>query len=331
MLLAEVWRWGADEATVRALLPAADAALDVDRAATATGTATASWSTSAPPTAGWSTRAGRTASTGSTTPDGRLGVPPLALVEVQGYAYAAWLARAELAAGVRRPGHRRPLPPAGGDSCGSGSTSGSGCRTGAGTRWRWTADKRPLDALTSNPGHCLWTGIVDDERAERLIAHLGGSEMDSGFGLRTLAVSMGAYNPMSYHNGSVWPHDTALCVAGLMRYAHVPGAVELAHRLADGLLDAAEAFGGRLPELYCGFPRERHAPPVPYPTSCSPQAWASAAPLLLMRALLGLDPDVPGARLRAASPAAGRLGIGAAGRAAPRPGPATGDRLRRHR
>jgi glycogen debranching enzyme len=91
----------------------------------------------------------------------------------------------------------------------------------------------------------------------------------------------------------VWPHDTAIAVAGLLRYAHVPGAVDLAHRLATGLVDAAGAVGGRLPELYCGLPRDRHAPPVPFPTSGSPQAWASAAPLLLVRALLGLEPQVP--------------------------------------
>lgn len=121
--------------------------------------------------------------------------------------------------------------------------------------------------------------------------------MDSGFGLRTLSTTMAAYNPMSYHNGSVWPHDTAIVVAGLMRYRHLPGAVELAQRLAGGLLDAAEAFGGRLPELYCGFPRSQFRSPVPYPTSCSPQAWASAAPLLLVRAMLGLEPNVPNRRI----------------------------------
>ncbi|MWQ92498.1 amylo-alpha-1,6-glucosidase, partial [Escherichia coli] len=118
-------------------------------------------------------------------------------------------------------------------------------------------------------------------------------EMDSGFGLRTLATTMGAYNPMSYHNGSVWPHDTAITVSGLLRYGHIPGALALAERLATGVLDAAAAFGGRLPELFCGFPRSQFASPVPYPTSCSPQAWASAAPLLLLRSFLGLDPHVP--------------------------------------
>jgi glycogen debranching enzyme len=114
--------------------------------------------------------------------------------------------------------------------------------------------------------------------------------MDSGFGLRTLASDMGAYNPMSYHNGSVWPHDTAICIAGLMNYQHIDGAVSLAHRLSEGLFAAADAFDGRLPELYCGFPRDVFDRPVPYPTSCSPQAWASGAPLLVLTSLLGLQP-----------------------------------------
>jgi glycogen debranching enzyme len=114
--------------------------------------------------------------------------------------------------------------------------------------------------------------------------------MDSGFGLRTLASNMGAYNPMSYHNGSVWPHDTAICIAGLMKYQHIDGAVSLAHRLSEGLFAAADAFDGRLPELYCGFPRNVFDRPVPYPTSCSPQAWASGAPLLVLTSLLGLQP-----------------------------------------
>ena len=295
MLLAEVWRWGADEDTVRSLLPAADAALDwLDEYGDRDGDGFVEYQRATD--RGLINQGWKDSFDGINDARGRLGHPPLALVEVQGYAYAAWLARAELAAGFgdqatadrcrRRAAHLRELfnqrfwlPDRGWYSV------------------ALDADKQPLDALTSNPGHCLWTGIVDDERAERLIAHLGGAEMDSGFGLRTLATSMGAYNPMSYHNGSVWPHDTALCVAGLIRYADVPGAVETAHRLANGLLDAAEAFGGRLPELYCGFPRERHAPPVPYPTSCSPQAWAAAAPLLLIRALIGLDPHVPQRRL----------------------------------
>ena len=212
---------------------------------------------------------------------------------MQGYAYAAWLARAELAEAF------------------DDTATVTRCREAA-QRLRarfldrfWLPDrgwyavaldgeKRVVDALTSNIGHCLWTGIVPDEHAVRVVERLGSREMDSGYGLRTLSTEMGAYNPMSYHNGSVWPHDTAIAVAGLMRYRHIPGAVAVAHRLASGLLDAAASYGYRLPELFCGFARDAFSPPVPYPTSCSPQAWASASPLLLVRAFLGLEPDAPG-------------------------------------
>ncbi|OLF16324.1 amylo-alpha-1,6-glucosidase [Actinophytocola xanthii] len=287
MLLAECWRWGADEEAVRALLPAADAALAwtarhgdgfvAYRRVTDRGLVNQGWKDSAD---------------GVNDAGGRSAIPPIALCEVQGYVYAALLGRAELAewfddpAGAARLRERAErlrqrfaesfwLPERG-----------------------WFAialdgDRRPVDALTSNAAHCLWTGIATDEHAAVLVERLGEPDMDTGYGLRTLAASMGAYNPMSYHNGSVWPHDTAIAVAGLLRYAHLPGAVELAQRLAGGVLDAAAAFGGRLPELYCGFAREEFSPPVPYPTSCSPQAWAAAAPLLLVRALLGLDPHVP--------------------------------------
>jgi glycogen debranching enzyme len=295
MLLGEVWRWGADPQVVRALLPAADAALEWMRRsgdrnadgfleylrATDRGLVNQGWKDSFD---------------GINDATGTVGEPPIALVEVQGYAYAAWRARAELARAFDDP-----------DTAAACEERAGNLRKRFNERFwlperGWYAvaldrDKRPLDALTSNPGHCLWTGIADDEPAAAMVAQLGSSALDSGFGLRTLAAGMGAYNPMSYHNGSVWPHDTALCVAGLMRYRHIPGAVEVAHRLADSLLDAAAAFGGRLPELFCGFPRHQHDPPVPYPTSCSPQAWASAAPLLLVRALLGLDPHVPERRV----------------------------------
>src|SRR5690606_20071339 len=105
------------------------------------------------------------------------------------------------------------------------------------------ADKRPIDSLASNMGHCLWTGIVDDDKAAAVARHLAGPELNSGWGVRTLAASMPAYNPVSYHRGSVWPHDTALSAAGLMRY----GFVAEAHRLIDGLLGVAGATGGRLP------------------------------------------------------------------------------------
>jgi glycogen debranching enzyme len=110
--------------------------------------------------------------------------------------------------------------------------------------------------------------------------------MFTGRGVRTLATTMGAYNPMSYHNGSVWPHDNAIVATGLMRY----GFVEEAQRVADGILRAAQDFDARLPELFGGFDHSEYPAPLPYPTSCSPQAWAAASPIQLMRALLRLDP-----------------------------------------
>lgn len=294
-LLGEAWRWGAPEADVRALLPAADMALswmdqygdrDGDgfleyQRATDRGLQNQGWKDS------WD---------GVPDASGRLADPPIALAEVQGYAYMAWLARANLAEAF--------------DEHDLATT----CR-GRAAKLRqlfaerfWNADlgypvlaldghKRHVDSMTSNAAQCLWTGIVSDEHAARLIHRLGQSDMDSGFGLRTLSDQMASYNPMSYHNGSVWPHDTAIGIAGLMRYAHIPGAVDLAHRLADGLLRAAQSFGARLPELFCGFPASSFPSPVPYPTSCSPQAWASAAPFLVVRSFLGLNPNVPKGRI----------------------------------
>jgi len=224
--------------------------------------------------------------------EGRTAEPPIALCEVQGYLYAALLTRAELADAFGDPAHATQLRER------ADTLRGKFLEAFWLPKKGWYAialdgSKHHVDALTSNIAHCLWTGIATDEHAAAIIERLSGQEMDSGFGLRTLDSTMGAYNPMSHHNGSVWPHDTAIAVAGLLRYRHLPGAVRLAERLANGLLDAADAFDGRLPELFCGFPRSRFGQPVPYPTACSPQAWASAAPLLLVRSFLGLTPHVP--------------------------------------
>lgn len=291
MLLAECWRWGADPGAVRDLLPAADAALSwIDEHGDRDGDGFVEYQRATDHSLvnqGW-----KDSADAINDAEGRLADPPIALCEVQGYTYAALLARAELA-----------------EAFGDPVTAARFSQRAEDLRARfaeafWLADrgwyavaldrrKQPVDALTSNAAHCLWTGIACDEHAARLIERLADQDMDTGYGLRTLASSMGAYNPMSYHNGSVWPHDTAIAVAGLLRYAHLPGAVALATRLATGVMDAAAAFGGRLPELYCGFSRGQFNSPVPYPTSCSPQAWASGAPLLLVRSLLGLDPHVP--------------------------------------
>jgi glycogen debranching enzyme len=217
--------------------------------------------------------------------DGELALDPIALCEVQGYVYAAHVARAEIA---------RDL---------DDLVTAERCEARAeGLRRRfnedfwvdehgWYAlgldgDNRPITALASNMGQCLWTGIIDPDRASTVARRLVGDELFSGWGIRTLASSMPAYNPVSYHNGSVWPHDNALCAAGLARY----GFLEEAHRVIGAQLEVAGAFGSRLPELFAGFDHRQLQRPATYPTSCSPQAWAAAAPLLWLRTLLRLEP-----------------------------------------
>jgi glycogen debranching enzyme len=148
------------------------------------------------------------------------------------------------------------------------------------------ADKRPIDALASNMGHCLWTGIADKDKAAVVARLLMSPEMFSGWGIRTLASSMAAYNPMSYHNGSVWPHDNALVAAGLARYKKRQDAV----RILEGLLQAAGHLkADSLPELFCGIPREERLGPVPYPVACQPQAWSAASIFMIVQAMLGME------------------------------------------
>jgi glycogen debranching enzyme len=156
------------------------------------------------------------------------------------------------------------------------------------------ADKRPVDALTSNIGHLLGTGLLDADESERVARLVTGPELASGFGLRTMSDRDAAYSPTSYHCGSVWPHDTAIVVRGLA----AAGWGHRASALIDGLLAAAVPFGFRLPELYGGDPRADVPRPVPYPAACRPQAWSAAAAIAIVQALLGLDTDVPAGRLR---------------------------------
>jgi glycogen debranching enzyme len=147
--------------------------------------------------------------------------------------------------------------------------------------------KRRVDSLTSNVGHLLWSGIVPEERAELLAGHLVGDPLFSGWGVRTMAEGEGGYNPIRYHNGTVWPHDNSLIAQGLARY----GFREEAARVALATLEAATFFRYRLPEVFAGYRRGRTSFPVEYPTASSPQAWATGTPLLLLRVLLGLEPD----------------------------------------
>ena len=144
--------------------------------------------------------------------------------------------------------------------------------------------KRQVASVTSNPGHCLYCGIVDPGKADAVAERLMAPDMFCGWGVRTLSSECPAFNPMSYHNGSIWPHDNAIIAAGLKRYGHGDGGHadrECAVRRGDRARDF------RLPELYCGFDRSERASVVAYPVACIPQAWAAAAPLLLLQAMLG--------------------------------------------
>jgi glycogen debranching enzyme len=294
MLLGELRRWGLHPEAVTELLPAADRALawiiehgDIDgdgfveyRRKTDRGIANQGWKDSFD---------------AINFADGTLARPPIALAEVQAYVYAAYVARSHFA-------HEA------GDEPAAEAWAAKAARLKADFNERFwlpdkgyfamglDADKRPIDSLASNLGHCLWAGIVAEDKAAAVAERLMSPEMFTGFGIRTLASSMAAYNPMSYHNGSVWPHDSAICAAGLMRY----GFVDATQRIALGLLSAATNLGGRLPELFCGLDRAEYPAPVAYPTSCSPQAWAAATPVHLLRTLLRLDPSVPEGRLRIA-------------------------------
>jgi glycogen debranching enzyme len=247
MLLGELRRWGLATEVVDQLLPHADRAMEWienfgDRdgdgyveyqRATDRGLGNQGWKDS------WD---------GIRFATGEVAKPPIALCEVQAYVYGAYLARAHFASEV-------------GDA-----VTVERFRTKAAELKRafnrdfwledrgWLAmgldvEKRPIDALASNMGHCLWTGIVDQDKATSVARHLLSPEMFSGWGIRTLATSMAGYNPISYHCGSVWPHDNAIITAGLMRY----GFVEEAQRVILALLHAAETQGGRLPELFSGI------------------------------------------------------------------------------
>ena len=220
--------------------------------------------------------------------DGTLAQAPIALAEVQGYAYAAFLAWSYFL-----------------DELGRGAESAGWRARAAELKRRFNEDfwledkqcfaialdrdKKPVDSVASNQGHCLWTGIVAMDRAKGVADALMSREMFSGWGVRTMSTASAGYNPIGYHTGSVWPHDNAIVAAGLVRY----GFVDEAHRIIQAILDAAGMSNGRLPELFAGLDRADFPGVVPYPTSCSPQAWAAATPLAFLRSILRLDPWVP--------------------------------------
>jgi len=146
-------------------------------------------------------------------------------------------------------------------------------------------DKQQVDSMTSNIGHLLWSGIVDEKRAGAMVRRLMRDDMFSGWGLRTMSTDDAGYNPLEYHNGTVWPHDTAIAAEGMRRYGYDKEAAQV----AEALLEATRAFSNQLPEVFAGFARDQTDVPIEYPSALKPQAWAAAAPFLALRTLLGLD------------------------------------------
>jgi glycogen debranching enzyme len=227
--------------------------------------------------------------------DGRPVEPPVALAEVQGYVYDAKQAMAEyfdkLGEAVRADSLRRQAAELRERFLRDWWVESEQCFALA-----LDPDKRPIPSVTSNPGHCLWSGLLDDRHAHLLARRLMADDMLCGWGVRSLSTKEPNFNPMSYHNGSVWPHDNSLIIAGLKRY----GLDDLAMRVADEVVDAAVRFPlFRLPELYCGFARDLRyfSMPAQYPVSCSPQAWAAGSIFLIVQAMLGLRPNADEGRL----------------------------------
>jgi len=284
LLFAQYFRWTADRKLAEELLPNVRAALDwIDTYGDMDGDGFVEYRRRAPD--GLENQGWKDSWDAVVHADGRLASPPIALAEVQAYVYLAKQRAADVfeelgdfRTGVRLREEAAELK-----------------RRFNEAFWmeddRYFAmaldgDKRQVRTVTSNPAHGLYCDIIDEERAEDVARRLLQPDMFSGWGIRTMSKSAAGYNPMSYHNGSVWPHDNALIAAGLKRY----GFARAANRVATAIFDTAIAADYmRLPELYCGFTRRTPNRPVGYPVACSPQAWAAGSPFLLLQAMLGVS------------------------------------------
>ena len=287
VLLDEYERWTGDRKTVRDLEHEARAALNwIDEYADLLGTGYI-WYQRRNEKTGLENQCWKDSWDSISYRDGRLPGFPRATCELQGYAYDAKMRGARLARLVwKDPEFADRLE-----------------REAADLKRRFNRDfwvedgeffalaldteGRQVDALASNNGHLLWSGIVDQSKAKAVARQLMGPKLFSGWGVRTLAEGEARYNPIGYHVGTVWPFDNSFIAWGLRRY----GFKDEAARVAAGILDAADFFAGRLPEAFGGYPREQTKYPVQYPTACSPQAWSTGTPMLLMRAMLGLEPE----------------------------------------
>ena len=298
ILLSEVWRWTDDAALVRHFHDPAMRALawieehgdrDGDGFVeygkrSETGLDNQSWKDS------WDSQR---------FSDGSVAVPPIAPVEVQGYVYDAKKRMAELAREVwsERELAERLDREADELRARFDEAFWSDARGGFYVL-ALDRDKKQVDSLCSNIGHLLWSGIVPPNRVDAVVDRLMGPDLWSGWGVRTMSSADGGFNPLSYHNGTVWPHDNSLIAWGLARYSRWPEA----HRIIRRMLNAAGHFDYQLPEVFAGLPRAETPFPIAYPTAARPQAWAAGTPVLLLQVLLGLRPDLRNNQLRSVLP-----------------------------
>jgi glycogen debranching enzyme len=298
ILLSEYWRWTRDDDLVRALRENVHRALAwIDDYGDRDGDGYVEYATRSPQ--GLGNQCWRDSWDGVQFADGTIPTLPIATAEIQGHVYDAKLRVAELAEGpLQEP------------DLGTRLRAEAGRLKGRFDKDFWIddrggyyaigldGDKKKIDSLTSNIGQLLWTGIVPEARASIIASQLMSDALFSGWGIRTLSTDDQGFNPIGYHTGTVWPHDNSLIAYGLAKY----GFRDEANRIALALLEAAAFSNDRLPEAFSGYDRAIARFPIPYPTACSPQAWATGAPLLLTRAMLGmeardgaltLDPHVP--------------------------------------
>ena len=291
LTLADAHAWGGDHTRVRELLPAARGCLTWLMDQTRDG----GWIRYLDHTGrGLSNQGWKDSHDSVQFADGRLAEPPIALCEVQAYAYEAAVRGASLLAAY----DAEPVP--GLEAWAEDLRDRFGRQFWVGSPGTGhvaialDADGRPVDSVTSNMGHLLGTGLLGRPHADRVADLLADSRMDSGFGLRTLATDSPRFSRLSYHGGTVWPHDTAIAVRGLA----AEGRFHQAARLAHGLFTAAEGFGHRLPELYGGDAAGEVSRPSAYPAACRPQAWSAAAPLAALVAVSGVGVDAAAGVIR---------------------------------
>jgi glycogen debranching enzyme len=299
VLLAELWRWTADPGPFERLREPALAALRwIDEHGDRDGDGFVEFERRTP--RGLETQSWKDSPRSQRFHDGTVARTPIAPCEVQGYVYdakrgLAAVARAawgDEALAVRLEREAEELARRFDEAFWVEERGGFYALA-------LDRDKRPVDALCSNLGHLLWSGIVPAERQAAVADRLFGEELWSGWGIRTMSTADGAYNPLSYHNGTVWPHDTALAAWGLARM----GRQADAHRIAQSLLEAARFFDWSLPEVFAGFDRSGTPFPIAYPTAARPQAWAAGTAVLLLRLLLGVEPNAELGELQATAPA----------------------------